>query len=54
MGIHTFPKDICPNVNEIVRLEFELAYYDTTVQRLNNYITRTPSDYSFIGMHNSI
>ena len=28
-GVYTFPKGICPKVNVIVRLEFELAYYDS-------------------------
>ena len=31
MGVHTFPKGICPKVNVIARLEFELAYYDSAV-----------------------
>ena len=26
--VHTFPKGICPKVNVIARLEYELAYYD--------------------------
>ena len=25
-GVHTFPKGICPKVNVIARLEYELAY----------------------------
>ena len=29
--VHTFPKSICPKGNVIARLEFELAYYDSTV-----------------------
>ena len=41
-GVHTFPKGICPKVNVIVRLEYELAYYDSTVQRFTHYTTRTP------------
>ena len=28
-GVHTFPKGICPKVNVIARLEYELAYYDS-------------------------
>ena len=32
-GVHTFPKGICPKVNVIVRLEYELAYYDSAVHR---------------------
>ena len=35
---HTFPKDICPKVNVIARLE----YHDSAVQRFNHYTTRTP------------
>ena len=41
-GIHTFTKGICPKVNAMARLEFELAYYDSAVQRFNQYTTRTP------------
>ena len=41
-GAHTFPKGICPKVNVIARLEYELAYYDSAVQRFNHYTTRTP------------
>ena len=41
-GVHTFPKGICPKVNVIARLENELAYYNSTVHRFNNYTTRTP------------
>ena len=32
-GIHTIPKGICPKVNVIARLTFELAYNDSTVLR---------------------
>ena len=39
-GIHTFPKSICPKVNVIERLEYELAYYDSVVHRFNHYTTR--------------
>ena len=31
-GTHTCFKSICPKVNIIVRLEFEIAYYDVAVQ----------------------
>ena len=41
-GVHTFPKSICPKVNVIARLEYELAYYDSAVHRFNHYTTRTP------------
>ena len=40
--VHAFPKGICPKANVIARLEFELAYYDTTVHRFNHYTTRNP------------
>ena len=43
-GVHTFPKGICPKVNVIARLEYELAYYDSAVHRFNHYTTRTPPD----------
>ena len=41
-GVHTFPKGICPKVNVILRLEYELANYDSTVHHFNHYTTRTP------------
>ena len=41
MGVHTFPKGICPKVNVIAQLEFELGYYDSTVQHFSYYTTRT-------------
>ena len=37
--VHTFPKGICPKVNIIAWLEYELAYYDSTVHRFNHYTT---------------
>ena len=40
--VHTFPKGICPKVNVIARLEYELAYYDSAVPRFNHCTTRTP------------
>ena len=40
--VHTVHKGICSKVNVIVRLEFELAYYDSAVHRFNHYTTRTP------------
>ena len=40
-GVHTFPKSICPKVNVIARLEYELAYYDSALHRFNHYTTRT-------------
>ena len=44
-GVHTFPKGICPKVNVIVRLEFELAYYDSAIERFNRYVTKTSPSY---------
>ena len=41
-GVHTFPNGICPKVNVIARLEYELVYYDSAVHRFNHYTTRTP------------
>ena len=40
-GVHTFPNGICPKVNIIARLEYELAYYDYAVHRFNHYTTKT-------------
>ena len=37
--VHTFPKGMSPNVNLIVRLEFELAYYVVAVQHMSHYTT---------------
>ena len=45
--VHTFPKGICPKVNVIARLEYELAYYDSAVHRFNHYTTRTPPAFAF-------
>ena len=39
--VHTFLKGICPKVNAIARLEYELAYYDSAVHCINHYTTRT-------------
>ena len=41
-GVHTFPKGICPKVNVIARLEYELANYDPVVHRFDHYTTWTP------------
>ena len=35
-------KGICPKVNVIARLEYELTYYDSAVHRFNHYTTRKP------------
>ena len=34
--VHTYPKCVCPKVNVIVWLEYELAYYDSAVHRCNH------------------
>ena len=47
-GLHTFPKGICPKVNVIAQLEFELAYYDSAFQRFNHYTTKIPPHSSCI------
>ena len=43
-GVHTIPKDISSKVNIIARPEFELAYYDVTIQHVSHYAMerRTP------------
>ena len=38
-GVHAFLKGICPKVNLIAQLEYELAHYDSAVHRLNHYTT---------------
>ena len=40
--VHTFSEGICPKVNVIARLEYELAYYDSAVHRFNHYTKRKP------------
>ena len=35
-GVHTFSKGICPKVNVVAWLEYELAYYDYAVHRFNH------------------
>ena len=39
-----FPKAICLKAYVIARLEFELAYYVSAVQRFDHYTTKTPPD----------
>ena len=41
-GIHTFANGICPKVNVIARLKFELTYYESKVERFNPDTTMTP------------
>ena len=40
--VYTFPKCINQKTNLIVRLEFELVYYDSAVQYVSHYATETP------------
>ena len=47
-GVYAFPKSINPKVNVIAWLEFELAYYDVTVQHFNHYTTGNPLDITII------
>ena len=47
-GVHTSPKGICPKVNVIERLEYELAYYDSAVHCFNHYTTRTPPMFDYV------
>ena len=35
--VHAFRRGICPKVNITAQIEFELAYYDSAVQRFNHY-----------------
>ena len=39
--VHAFSKVICPNVNVIASLEFELDNYDVTVKHISHYATST-------------
>ena len=39
----TFPKGISSKVNAIVRLEFEITYFEAAVKHFSHYVTRTPS-----------
>ena len=39
--VHTFPKGIYPKVNVIALLGFELAHYDSAVQRFVHSASRT-------------
>ena len=41
-GVHTFPKGICPKVNVIARLKYELAYFDSADHRFKHYTTKIP------------
>ena len=45
MEVHNFPIGIFPKVNVIERMDFELTYYDSEIQRFNHSNTRTPPNY---------
>ena len=38
---YIFLKGICPKVNVIARLEFELAFFDVAFEHVNHYTTGT-------------
>ena len=40
--VHAFPKGICPKVNVIERLGFELAYDNVPVQHVNHCAKEIP------------
>ena len=40
-GANAVTKGICPKVNVIARLEYEITYYDSAVHRFSHYTTRT-------------
>ena len=41
-SVHAFLKSITLKMNVIVQLEFELTYYDVTIQHISDYATGTP------------
>ena len=41
--VYSFPKGICPKVNVIALLRFELVYYDSVVHRFNHYTKMPPT-----------
>ena len=45
-GFHAFPKSICPKMNFISPQEFELAYFETAIQRFS-YNARVSSNRIF-------
>ena len=40
--LRSVKEEVCPKVNVIARLEYELAYYNPAVHRFNYYTMRTP------------
>ena len=51
--VHTFPKSIRPKVNVIAQLEFELTYFEATVQLFSHYTTES-SPFSLASLFNGI
>ena len=45
MRVHTFPDGINPKVNIIVRMDFELAFFEAEFQHLSHYAARTYPGY---------
>ena len=45
-----FPNGVSPKVNVIVRLGFELTYYNIAVQHVSHYTTGTPFSCKNMGM----
>ena len=41
-GVHAFPKGICPKMNVIAQLKFELAYNPITVHLVIHYVPTVP------------
>ena len=54
MGVYTFPRGICPKVNVIERLEFELASSDSAVQRFNSPLHHEDASYILCLKHCSV
>ena len=52
--VHTFLKGICPKVNVIAQLEYELAYNDYEVHRFNHFTTRTPPSKIYLSINLSM
>ena len=46
-GVHTFPKGISPNVNVIVRLEFEVAYLEVAVNYFSHDTMQIPPGFKY-------
>ena len=48
-GVHIFLVGFCLKVNIIVRLEFELAYFEVAGEHFSYYATRTQPDPGWVG-----